>query len=614
MGLLQKAIETYDAMEKLAGIYEEGKEPLAPIGHIVTKAQIEITIDVDGNFIEAKAADKDLKIIIPVTEKSAGRTSTTIAPHPLCDKLQYFLKTNSKHIKAYIQQLQDWYDSPYSHPKLGAILKYVNSKSIQDDLINSLLIKKDETEEESFICWRVIGLSINEKSAVWEDTTLMNAYIHYRNSIIPDNPILCMLTGNYDFPCVNHSKKIHPKYFNAKIISTNDKKNFTYRGRFELPSEAVSVGLIASEKAHNALKWVIGNSAERNGGRIFCCWNPQGRTVPIPTLPLFAPQPESKHFMPFAEYKKQLHSLLNKTNIKWGMDASVILATLDATSSKSGRLSITYYNELSGSDFLKRLADWDEACCFCHIHHGVSSPSMYQIVTYAFGIQQKESGKIELDEKLVPQYMQTLLSCRIDRVAFPLDIMRAITIKASNLQIYKCKKKQETNYLRNELLYTACAVIQKYHIDHNKEAFELALEPERKDRSYQWGRLLALLDHIEEVAVWNKSQKKGAENNKNHLTHAIRLQAAFIQHPGTTAAQISERLHSAYYSELRSKQIYFFDSMFGKIMEQITLSAKKEKADLSTYGMPLTESYLPGYYLQKNAFRTKKENEETEEE
>lgn len=75
MGLLQKAMETYDAMEGLAGVYEEGKEPPAPVGHMVTRAQIEITITADGHFTAARAADKEQKIIIPVTEDSAGRTS-----------------------------------------------------------------------------------------------------------------------------------------------------------------------------------------------------------------------------------------------------------------------------------------------------------------------------------------------------------------------------------------------------------------------------------------------------------------------------------------------------------------------------------------------------------
>lgn len=54
MGLLQKAVETYDSMNHLAGIIENGKEPLAPIGHICTKAAIEITIDKNGNYIHAK--------------------------------------------------------------------------------------------------------------------------------------------------------------------------------------------------------------------------------------------------------------------------------------------------------------------------------------------------------------------------------------------------------------------------------------------------------------------------------------------------------------------------------------------------------------------------------
>ncbi len=54
MGLLQRALDTYNAMERLAGVYEEGREPLAPVGHIVTKAQIEISIDADGRFLEAR--------------------------------------------------------------------------------------------------------------------------------------------------------------------------------------------------------------------------------------------------------------------------------------------------------------------------------------------------------------------------------------------------------------------------------------------------------------------------------------------------------------------------------------------------------------------------------
>ena len=35
--------------------------------------------------------------------------------------------------------------------------------------------------------------------------------------------------------------------------------------------------------------------------------------------------------------------------------------------------------------------------------------------------------------------------------------------------------------------------------------------------------------------------------------------------------------------------------------------------DAAAYNQPLTETYLPGYYLQKNALYTKKDNNEAEE-
>ena len=85
MGLLQRAIETYDANTALIGVYRDGHEPLAPIGHILTSANIEITLNAQGKFLAARKVDKkEPKILIPVTEESSGRTSG-LAAHPLCE-------------------------------------------------------------------------------------------------------------------------------------------------------------------------------------------------------------------------------------------------------------------------------------------------------------------------------------------------------------------------------------------------------------------------------------------------------------------------------------------------------------------------------------------------
>ena len=54
MGLLQKAVETYDAHSNLVGKEREGHQVLAPVGHIIAQADLEITLEPDGSFSSAR--------------------------------------------------------------------------------------------------------------------------------------------------------------------------------------------------------------------------------------------------------------------------------------------------------------------------------------------------------------------------------------------------------------------------------------------------------------------------------------------------------------------------------------------------------------------------------
>ena len=100
MGLLQKAVATYDANTNLIGVYQAGRDPLAPIGHMLTNAGIEITLNAAGEFLSARKVEKsEPKILIPVTEDSSRRTKELVA-HPLCDQLKYVARANEKaHIR-----------------------------------------------------------------------------------------------------------------------------------------------------------------------------------------------------------------------------------------------------------------------------------------------------------------------------------------------------------------------------------------------------------------------------------------------------------------------------------------------------------------------------------
>ncbi len=587
MGLFQKALETYDTMERFAGIYEEGKaEPLAPIAHIVTKAQIEITITADGKLVSINQAEKDKKIIIPVTEESAGRTSSPAA-HPLCEQLGYLLEDDAEKHALYMDGLQKWVQSAYSHPKAQAVLQYMESGTLRTDL-NVAQIPK--TDEKIFVCWRVVGLG-EDSGPVWTDVSLMKAYAAYYLSTREEaEKQICMLTGEECYTTWQHLKGAFSLNGNAKLISANDHTNYTYRGRFLEAEEAASVGYVASQKAHNALKWLVGTQGTVQGNRAFVCWNPHGLMIPQPTLSLGYQVEEEACISDWKDYHADLQKRLQgyRTQENWNENEEVVIAAFDAAT--TGRLAVTYYNELPCSDFLDRLVRWEESCCWKDSRWGILSPSLYNIIRFAFGTLRQTDGLPEVDKKLAAQQVQRLIACRIDQAAFPTDVMRAMVIKANQMQLYGAK--------RTQMLLTACAVIRKYHIDHFKEEFQLALEPERNDRSYQWGRMLAIVEKIERDTY---------SNGENRETNAIRMQSVFVRRPAYAFDLVMTKLKTAYYPQLQPGQRVNYDRLIGEVMEQLS-------QHMNEYENPLTETYLLGYYLQKNALYTKKNVKETEEE
>ena len=125
----------------------------------------------------------------------------------------------------------------------------------------------------------------------------------------------------------------------------------------------------------------------------------------------------------------------------------------------------------------------------------------------------------------------------------------------------------------------------------------MALDENISDRSYQFGRLLAVLEKIE---------KDTYKNGEDRETNAIRIQAFYVQRPLSAFSQIMTGLKTGYYPRLSSAAKTYYEKLIGSIMEKISSSGEGE-LDKS-----LTETYLMGYYLQKNALYTKKEKAEEE--
>ena len=593
MGLFQKAVETYDCNQNLVGVSKEGSEILAPISHTLARANIEITLDKDGLFRAARLIDKkEPRVVVPVTENSLGRVGGTIFPHPLCDQIKYLAPYGQESYEQYLKQLKEWKDSEFTHPILQAVYKYIDFKSIVDDLSRLNLIKLDKegkpSDEKTFICWRVIGFDNDTEPCSYLNKDLFNLFINFYNKKIQShNKNICFVNGNYIPLAEQHPKGIISRTANAKIISSNNPNRFTYKGRFEEAWQAVTISYEASQKAHNALKWLISNQSVSfySGDRTFLCWNPQGIKIPSPRF-TFRANKEPK-YKP-SDYKDNLMATLldfKKDNQLKGNEIAVI-AFFDAAT--TGRLSLTNYNEQTLEDFLNHQKTWEEYCCW-YSKFGIISPNLLNIISCAFGTLR--NGKLEVDDKVQGQHLQRLLNAKLNGGNIPIDFVKALTERASMPLAFD-------KNVWEQITETACAVLQKYRKDINQGGNEMAWELTKPERSFQFGRLLAVLDRAE-ADFYGKT-------GEDRQTNAIKFMNEFRRRPWHVYERVNRMLHQAYLPRIENWQRIRYEKLTGEITTIIGSFPENELNE------PLNDLYLMGYQLQRNDFFKKSEKNEME--
>lgn len=580
---------------------DDGTEPLTPVSHILQNAQIEITLTGEGKFLSAVPVSKgDESTIIPATEESAGRTSRP-EPHPLCDQLAYLAPSDDKKHEAYLALLAAWAESPYSHPLVRAVLTYVRSGTILSDLERERIIVRNADGSlgsgklagtdyaKCLVRWRMIPAPDEEKSESYRNPVLFEKWASFYNDLRVGQPHgICQISGEEDVLCQSHPKGTLSSAYGAKLISANDSANFTYRGRFATPEAAVSVGYTASRMAHSALRWLATNHGKQSGDRIFLCWNPEGKETPGNLLYAFDAGEDKRDFV---SYREELRKTLDGYGNKLRPQDDVVIAALEAAT--TGRLSVTYYTEMKSADLLDRIEHWYDTCAWDGGKFNEPTPSFREIILCAFG---KPSGNgLSLDKrdaKLAGKYFQKLLSCLTEGRSIPPDLVRALAARADTPQAY------EAGPLAR-IRHTACALIRKYRNDQAKrEEWKVTLDTENRDRSYLFGRLLAVLEQAE-AATYGKEDRRE--------TNALRRLTRYTQQPMHTARALYEKLNPYLNRLMRNKPGLYrqyralFDQLFG-LLDELEHTSLNE---------PLEDVYLLGYSSQRSALFTKQEQNET---
>jgi len=277
------------------------------------------------------------------------------------------------------------------------------------------------------------------------------------------------------------------------------------------------------------------------------------------------------------------------------LNADVVIAAFDAAT--TGRLSLTYYSELKGVDFLKRVEHWYEGCCWYNYEYGVQSPNINDIVKCSYGVYSSKDDRMMVNEKIHREQFQRILKCVTENAVIPYDLVKILVNKVSHPQSYK-----NNSIAYKKLGFIACALVRKYYNDKSKkEEWTLNLEPNKKDRSYQFGRLLAVMEKIE-TDTYDSDEKREA--------NAIRLQSAFCERPWHYTNIIHQKL-APYFARLKQKnpkKWHFSKILIGEIMEEISTYPEKD------LDKKLSDTYLLGYYLQRNElYRKHVKNDAAEE-
>ncbi|MBP7738196.1 MAG: type I-C CRISPR-associated protein Cas8c/Csd1 [Spirochaetes bacterium] len=638
MGFWQNLVDSYEKnADALRIIYPLSTTSITNNGDMIGI----IVIDGKGKLIRTdkieKRSDKIKKnigthlvnITIPVTEESIGRSSGP-SPHPVFDQFEY-LKGNGKKYDLYIDQLKDFAKSDYATEKIKAIYLYVAKKTVASDLENLRL--KDKT----FLVFQV-EISGSPQSKAWEDEMVFNAWHQYYLDIkkkraeekklaerklageanlssdekrhlkelieLKDVISLDYITGG-DLQSVAcfHPKKISNASANSKLVSDNDKINYTFRGKFEDSSQAVSIGYETSQKAHQFLRYLINDRGYYCGEQVILSF-----TIGTISKLLQPPLDEESIWALFQgdikrtdgdlkinlradsgfDYAEALRKSLDGFKYKDSLQQHAKTAVIALDAATQGRLSITFYRELDRTEYLEKIADWHEGCKWNQQFWDnenkkyvpyTGAPSVDKIIEAAYG--KPRGGSDESYTKIKKAARERLLRCIFDGAILPRDYVVSAVRRASNpLSITKNNKFDRKSF--GEIISTACALVRKDYKQYKKEELKLSIELNRTDRNYLYGRLLGAADKLEEFALYK-------QENDRVVTAAIRHMQAFVQRPYRTWQTIHGCLNP-YIQKVKGS--FAFNEI--QFVTQLFENGEFEK------DKPLSGLYLLGYYHERD--------------
>ena len=512
-----------------------------------------------------------------------------------------------------------------------------------DSILSSLNKNKGVFEQgAAFVAWQVINSELGSQAELsqaetWKDDSLFESWQQFYATLDSTNGF-CYITGQNRPLASKHPNRILRSATNAKLISANDMDSFTFLGRFTDNKASIkaqglqgaNISAVVTEKAHAALSWLLTRQGREEAGQAVVAWAISGEETLQPTEPLNksatfdvvknAEQSEQMLFesndidefenmdseededseqeiavtdkeapLPFKHSNNLGHLFathLNNTmqGYRQKLDAHDQISIITLEAATPGRMAVTYYHESMPNDYIDALESWHRQFAWYFTYADPESgerkltlkaPTPKQISQVAYGAR--------LSDALKKQVVSQVLPCIVEGEArqFPWQLVNLCFKRACNpLNLEPWEWEQSIS--------VTCGLYRGYTYRQTKRKIDMELDNNCTDRSYLFGRLLAIANHIESLAM--SMAREG-----RRPTNAFKYMQRFTHHPAEVWMMLRTQSLLPYQRRLISRVGPLNDG-YNDLMADIEANLKS--LEEFTSSQSLTPEFLIGYDLQ----------------
>ena len=484
----------------------------------------------------------------------------------------------------------------------------------------------------------------------WKDRTLQQSYINFCR-FQSGGEGLSYLTGEYGRVSYLQPKKIRNEGDGAKLISSNDEANFTFKGRFLTKEEAFAIGYEDSQKVHNALKWILRKQGTSYDGMYFVTWESNSGQIPdwLSDSDEICRQAEERGIFETAAKERSVQSEAEGQDASEARSAAesekdagrseiaeweaeindeeeeteetpetgevgaarfrkaikgyeknlsqssrTVIMALDAAT--TGRLALMEFKDYHSARYLESLKSWYESCEWLQWKSGkkgrysfLGMVGIRDAAELLYGTEQNGYFSMKGKEKLYKEVAKRWMPCILEGKEVPLDMVRVAVHRASSPVSF------DSRFQWERILAFACSLVKQQYKKRYKEDWTMALDENCTRRDYLYGRLLAVADRIE---------YRTFDKDDGRQTNAKRYMNAFSQNPFRTWKILEEKLVS-YLGQLMPPERLVYQNLIDSICSKFSI--KDFENDKALDGL-----YLLGFHNQSYDLKKKKEEQKEE--